>query len=118
MMYRIAEMIGDVITVDEFLERVTDVVCDYFVVDRVFVLLKDYHTGKMKPHVLRYRTREKQQRSPVTTSHTIIDHVLETKQGVLCANAQSDERFKDSSHGSIEAITVAMTTIAAVAGAR
>lgn len=101
IMYQLAEAIGAFASVDEFLERMADIVFNYLKVDRMFILMRGDEGGELKPRVVRYRTRTRGERSKITTSRRIVNHVMKTKEGVLCANAQADARFgaeaKDSS---------------------
>ena len=101
-MYRIAEIIGRVTAVDECLERVTDILFDRVPVDRVFILMRDARTGEFEPHVVRYRTRSRGRRKRIMASRTIVNHVIHRKEGILCANAQTDPRFaKGPESGSV-----------------
>jgi len=123
VMYKIAEAIGTVPLVEDFLERITDIVFDHLVVDRLVILMLDRDfikgdfikgdfvkgdfvkgdfvkgdfvkgkSGKLTPQVVRYRTAKKNKRPKIHTSRTIINHVLKTKEGILCANAMTDLRF-------------------------
>ena len=101
-MYRIAEIIGRVTAVDECLERVTDILFDRVPVDRVFILMRDARTGEFEPHVVRYRTQSRGRRKRIMASRTIVNHVIHRKEGILCANAQTDPRFaKGPESGSV-----------------
>ena len=97
IMYRLAELLGAGLPVDVFLERVTDMIMEGVAVDRIFVLMRDEETAELQPQVVRYRAKGKGKSKPdkITTSQTIINHVVESKEGVLCANAMTDERFAD-----------------------
>jgi two-component system, NtrC family, sensor kinase len=100
VLYQLAETIGTIFSVNEFLERMTDIIFQNLPADRIFVLMRDAERNEMKPEVVRHRTPARQ-RTKITTSRRIINHVLRTKEGVLCTNAQTDMRFgadqKDSS---------------------
>jgi signal transduction histidine kinase len=86
----------------EFLEQVADTIFDHFAVDRCFILLRDPKTGTLEPQVVRWRIPAERDGQKITTSRTIINHVLEKREGVLCANAMTDQRFADDSkEGSI-----------------
>jgi len=93
IVYKIAEMIGTVEPAELFLERVADIIFDHLIVDRLVLLLYDAGTSELTPQVVRYRTQEHGRRPKIVTSRTIINHVLKTKGGVLCANAMTDDRF-------------------------
>ena len=101
IIYQIAEIIGTFVSVDDLLQRMTDIVFKRLHVDRFFILMREGEGDELQPRVVRYRTHTKGQRDKITTSRRIINHVLQTKEGVLCANAQTDVRFgpdtKDSS---------------------
>ncbi len=93
VVYKIAEMIGTIESSEAFLERVADLIFDHLIVDRLVLLMYDPQLEKLTPQVVRYRTRTHNRRPKIMTSQTIINHVLETKTGVLCANAMTDDRF-------------------------
>ncbi|NOT02894.1 MAG: FHA domain-containing protein [Phycisphaerales bacterium] len=97
VIYQIAETVGAFETIDEFLERMTDIVFRHLRVDRLFILMRD--GDEMVPRVVRYRTHTSGQVVKITTSQRIIQHVRHTKEGVLCANAQSDVRFGPDAKG-------------------
>jgi two-component system, NtrC family, sensor kinase len=93
LMYRIAEAIGTFTRVDDLLERITDLLCEHFVFDRVLVLMRDAHGDEFLPQVVRCRPRRRKEPPRITASQTLINHVRRTKNGILCANALTDERF-------------------------
>jgi signal transduction histidine kinase len=101
-LYKIAELIGPIESVDDFLERVVDIVFDHLIVDRLVLLMRYEGDEEMTPRLVRYRTRKKGPPPKITTSQTIINHVVRAKEGLLCANAMTDERFSaESSQDSI-----------------
>ncbi len=93
VVYQIAETIGTIDSVDGFLSRVADIIFDHLIVDHLVVLLYSAETDEITPQLVRYRSGQRKQRPKIITSQTIINHVLETKGGVLCANAMTDDRF-------------------------
>ncbi len=93
VMYQLAESIGTFSSINEFLERTTDIIISHLPSDRVFILLRDAESGDMEPAVIRHRKKRGGEDDRVITSRRIINHVLQTRQGVLCANAQSETRF-------------------------
>ncbi len=102
VMYQLAETIGTFSTIEDFLERMTDIIFAHLPADRVFVLMRDPERGDMEPAVIRHRRKRSEDSEKVYTSRRIINHVLQTRQGVLCANAQSEKRFgADSKDASI-----------------
>lgn len=94
VIFKIAETIGSIATVDALLERMSDILFEHLIADRLLLLLRDAQTGELVPQVVRSRTRDRGgQRTRITTSRTITNHVLATREGVLCANAMTDDRF-------------------------
>ncbi len=93
VIYKIAEMIGTIESTEAFLERVADIIFDHLIVDRLVLLMCEDDSDELQPHVVRYRTRERGRRPKIVTSQTIISHVLKSKDGLLCANAMTDDRF-------------------------
>lgn len=95
VVYKIAEMIGLVESVDTFLERVADVTFDHLLVDHLIILTHDTDNEPLTPQVVRFRSkgREGAAKPKISTSQTIIDHVVQRREGVLCANAMTDARF-------------------------
>ncbi len=92
VMYQIAEAIATHSSVDELLERMADTIVQHLRVDRLFILMRDDASGGLQPRVVRYQVKRRE-KGAIVTSRRIINHVLETREGVLCANAQSDARF-------------------------
>jgi signal transduction histidine kinase len=101
VVYQIAETIGTFVSVDDFLNRMTDIIFRHLHVDRIFVLMREEQSGKLEPRIVRCRSKKDNEKVRIATSRSVINHILETKEGVLCANAQNDARFgagaKDSS---------------------
>lgn len=93
VLYQIAEMIGTIDSVEGFLSRVTDIIFDHLTVDRLVLLMYSADADVLTPQLVRYRTPQRGCRPKIITSKTIINHVLETKGGLLCANAMTDDRF-------------------------
>jgi signal transduction histidine kinase len=107
VMYRIAEVIGGATAVDELLEQVTDIMFDHLPVDRVFILMRDPESGEFEPHIARYRSKVRGKRTKIQCSRTIINHVIERSEGILCANAEEDPRFaKRGQSGSIHDLSL------------
>jgi len=101
LMYQLAGAIGAITSVEEFLEHVTDILIEHMPVDRVFILMRDEATGELTPFVVRRRSPESGSEK-ITTSKTIVNNVLETKNGVLCANVLTDERFREAASASLQ----------------
>jgi two-component system NtrC family sensor kinase len=102
VMYELSEVIGAVISPDQLLERVMDIIFEQVRVDRAFILTREPGSEALTPAVVRYRKVPKDQSERITTSERIIHAVIENKEGVLCTNAMTDKRFAESAkEGSI-----------------
>ncbi len=101
VMQGLIQAIGSIVSSDQLLERVMDTVFEEMRVDHGFILMRDEESGELLPHVVRCRTKTGlTSEGQVTTSETIVKHVVSRKEGILCKNAQTDQRFaarKDSS---------------------
>ncbi|MFQ5492436.1 MAG: ATP-binding protein, partial [Phycisphaerae bacterium] len=106
VMYQVAEIVAAGLSVSAFLERVADTLADHLFADRVLILMRDNPDADFKTQAIRLQAKNKEKaqgkQAKITASKTIIKHVAQTKQGVLCANAMADERFADrTKEGSI-----------------
>ncbi len=99
VMYELSEVIGAVISPEQLLERVMDIIFEQVKVDRAFILMIEPPGDDLIPCVVRYRHHPKGQPDRITTSRRIINMVVEKKQGVLCTNAMTDERFANGEKG-------------------
>lgn len=93
----LTDVIGSLISTDQLLPRVLDIVFEQAPVDRGILFLLDEETREMIPEVVRFKSRKARaeaQRSAVTASRTIMEHVTQTREGVLCTNVTNDERFR------------------------
>ncbi|MGD8454281.1 MAG: ATP-binding protein [Phycisphaerae bacterium] len=94
VMRQLTDVIASFLPPDELLARVMDVIFDQVQVDHGVILMRRSHDGELHPEVVRFRQqRELADGTSITASRTIIHHVLHTREGVLCSNAVSDQRF-------------------------
>ncbi|MBN1344116.1 MAG: FHA domain-containing protein [Phycisphaerae bacterium] len=102
VMQSLIQATSSILSPDQLLERVMDTVFDEIRVDHGFILMRDEESGELLPHVVRRRTKNGTSDSgQVTTSETIVKHVISRKEGILCTNAQTDQRFAASKDSSI-----------------
>ncbi|GJM24661.1 MAG: hypothetical protein DHS20C16_10760 [Phycisphaerae bacterium] len=107
VMYQLAEAAGVITTETEFLDRITDIILRSLIVDRLFILIRKSTGGKLEPAVVRYRSKAGRKHEQIKTSNAIIQQVIDTKVGVLCANANADERFvTDPNTASLESLAL------------
>ncbi len=99
VMYSLAETLGSILSEQELLERVMDVIFEQVPVDRGFIVMKDMQSEELVARVVRHRPGSNNgkegnnEKLPITTSHRIIDHVTHKREAVLCTNAMTDRRF-------------------------
>lgn len=105
VLYQLSAALGTGFDLQQILEVVMDLVFEYVKADRGIVLLLDEKNNQLVPRVV--RTREDESSRSITNgldetgapvpriqaSRTIINHVINTGEGVLSSNAMADQRF-------------------------
>lgn len=91
IVYKLAELIGTTPKVGDFLERMSDIIMDHMLVDHLVVLMVQSGADDLVARTT--RARGGQSTAHIETSSTILQHVLKKREGVLCANVRSDDRF-------------------------
>lgn len=105
IMSQLTEAIAAVPDPDALLNRVMDLLYEELPVDRGFILMHDEESGELEPFVVRVRGDEEPDK--ITTSKTLVDHVMKLAEGILCTNALTDERFAAKRRGgSIQAFGI------------
>ncbi len=111
VMYRTALAVSHTLDIDELLRRILELVFDWINADRGCIMLKDPISGALEARARRDRAGVSSG-SSMTISRTILDYVLERREGVLTSDAQDDERFSSGNSvmqsGIREAICVPM----------
>ena len=96
VVYELTALIGSVTDKQELLNKVMDVIFEYFKADRGFILLGDGTEDEQhEPAVVRHRPDPEAPPTPgrIVVSKTIVRYVTRKGVGVLSANAMSDTRF-------------------------
>lgn len=108
LLLAVGKTLASVLTPEEVMQRVMEVVFQMESVERGFVMLRDEKKG-FKPAVLLYKD-EKQKANPrgVALSKTLIDRVLEERLPLLIHDVASDQRFAASESLRISGIQSAM----------
>jgi len=92
IMYRTALAVSHTMDIDQLLARIMEMIFEWVDADRGCIMLKDLETEKLVPKVRRHRrgirTDEK-----ITISKTILDYVVDRKEGVLTSDARDDKRW-------------------------
>ena len=111
IMYRTALAISHTLDIDQLLSRIMDLIFEWVEADRGCVMLSDHETGELAPAASRNRRGIKADER-IAISRTILDYVLEHKEGVLTSDAKDDARWNAEesivSLGVREAICVPM----------
>lgn len=112
VMYLTAIAVGRTDDLDELLNRVLRLVFDWVEADRGCVMLRDPETGRLQPAARcdREGAQTSRRQQPIAISNTILDYVLEHKEGVRTSDARDDSRFDAAAsivHGGVrEALCV------------
>ncbi len=97
VMYLTALAVGRTDDLDEVLDRILRLVFDWVEADRGCVMLRDNDTGQLQPAARCDRepvgrtASSQQQRMSIST--TILDYVMDRKEGVRTSDAKDDSRF-------------------------
>ena len=101
VIYELLGVIGSVTDPNDLLEKVMDLIFEYFQADRGFILLQENPEDKPQPVAVRHRVPPKsREERQIVVSRTIVRYVMRKRKGVLSTNAMSDKRFStgDSVH--------------------
>lgn len=97
VMRALSEVIGSLLPPEQLLARALDILFEEVDVDRGVVFVRDEESGELLPEVVRLRGRPEQREPDAKTiiaSRTIINHVVQSREGVLSSNAVTDQRFQ------------------------
>ena len=113
IMYRTALAVSHTLDIDQLLHRIMELIFEWVEADRGCIMLLDQKTSELVPKVSRTRRQsEVRQRERLEISRTILDYVLEQREGVLTSDAKDDQRWDPAASivkmGIREAICVPM----------
>ncbi len=91
IMYEASQATSHILDLGELLNRILELVFRSVPADRGCVVLTT-ETGALAPKALRWR-KESERQELFQLSRTIVDHVLQEREGVLVSDAARDERF-------------------------
>ena len=97
VMYLTAIAVGRSDDLDEVLDRILRLVFDWVEADRGCIMLRDAGTGQLRPAARCDRESPASSTAPaqpISISRTILDYVLERKEGVRTSDARDDSRFE------------------------
>lgn len=111
IMYRTALAVSHTLDIDQLLHRILELIFEWVEADRGCIMLVDPDGGHLQPAALRDRQGRRAE-AQITISQTILDYVLEHREGVLTSDAQEDDRWNAAAsivqQGVHEAICVPM----------
>lgn len=111
IMYRTALAVSHTLDIEQLLDRIMELIFEWVEADRGCIMIVDRESQELTPTVRRNR-QGMQDDEKMLISRTILDYVMQNKEGVLTSDASDDQRFDPS--GSIvrmgvrEAICVPM----------
>lgn len=92
IMYRTALAVSHTLDIDQLLERIMELIFEWVEADRGCIMLLDEETHELLPRTRRNRPGVRTDERMVI-SRTILDYVMENKEGVLTSDAQDDGRW-------------------------
>lgn len=96
VMYLTAIAVGRTGDLDELLNRILRLVFDWVEADRGCIMLRDQETNQLQPAARCDRDQDEAASNSggrISISHTILDYVLQRKEGVRTSDASDDDRF-------------------------
>ncbi len=95
VMRELSDVIGSLLPPDQLLKRVMDIIFGEVEVDRGVIFTREGPSGEMIPEVVRIHRRAQADvdAKSIVTSRTILNHVVNSQEGVLCSNVVADKRF-------------------------
>jgi signal transduction histidine kinase len=94
-LYRVSQVLGTSLNLDEVLNQVMDAVIGLTGAERGFLMLVEGESDELFVRVGRDMEQEMLQKEEMEFSRTVIRTVLDTGEGVVATNAQTDPRFSE-----------------------
>jgi signal transduction histidine kinase/pSer/pThr/pTyr-binding forkhead associated (FHA) protein len=92
IMYEASQAISHILDISDLLNKILELIFGSVEADRGCVMLRQPEGTALEPRAVRWR-REPDEAERIDVSRTIVEYVLENKQGVLVSDAAQDERF-------------------------
>lgn len=92
VMYETTQAVSHILDLDQLLDRILELIFNSIPADHGCIMLRNPDDGEFEPVAIRFRDGISRQEK-MTVSRTIMDWVLEQKQGVLISDAARDARF-------------------------
>jgi signal transduction histidine kinase len=95
VMRELSDVLNSLLPPRQLLTRVMQIIFDQVDVDRGLILMRTAEGDGFHPEIVRYRHGPADSDpSRITASQTILQHVVESREGVLCSNVVTDKRFR------------------------
>ncbi len=92
VIYQTIQAVSQILDIDPMLDRIMELIFDSIEADHGCIMLRDADSQQFVPKAVRYREGSNRQEK-IAISRTIMEHVLQEKQGVLVSDAAKDDRF-------------------------
>jgi two-component system, NtrC family, sensor kinase len=93
IMYSTALAVSHTLDIDQLLQRIMEMIFEWVEADRGLILLVDGETDELLPKVRLMRPNVRSEEK-IIISRTILDYVMDRKEGVLTTDAREDDRFE------------------------
>jgi signal transduction histidine kinase len=92
IMYRTALAVSHTLDINQLLARILDLIFEWVEADRGVVMLVNQETGEVEPAASQNRKGTRGE-AKLSISRTILDFVMQRKEGVLTSDAKDDQRW-------------------------
>lgn len=92
VMYRTALAVSHTLDIDQLLHRIMELIFEWVEADRGCIMLVDQETDQLTPRATRNRQGVDHTQN-IEISRTILDYVMERKEGVVTSDARDDSRW-------------------------
>ncbi len=92
VMYRTALAVSHTLDINQLLTRILDLIFEWVEADRGVVMLVNQETGEVEPAASQNRKGIRGEER-LAISRTILDFVMQSKEGVLTSDAKDDQRW-------------------------
>src|SRR4030095_15583043 len=92
VMYRTALAVSHTLDIDQLLSRILDLIFEWVEADRGCIMLVDAETEQLAPAARRKRKGGGGD-GKLSISRTLLDYVMQHKEGVLTSDARDDQRW-------------------------
>jgi signal transduction histidine kinase len=92
VMYRTALAVSHTLDIEQLLHRIMELIFEWVEADRGCIMLADQETDELQAKVVVHRQGSASTES-IQISRTIVDYVMERKEGVLTSDAREDQRW-------------------------